>query len=161
MLRRFLAADPGARAAAAAHRRADLHHVFGRLTPRHPEVAHQDVGHARSEPVANCRLVADLRVEHDVDLLARQPLSHENIDQSREPYFAACPVDDRDHFRARRAYAAEKPCPLAAIIASHQEVTNPAPEKSLKRPTHDKSAGPPHFRGYYPLPAGAKDSKIP
>jgi hypothetical protein len=138
MVRRFLAADPCARAAAAAHRGAYLHDVFRRLTPRHPEVAHQDVRHIRSKPVADCRRVTDLRVEDYIDLLARETLGHEDIDQPGQADFTARAIDDRHHFGAWRADAPEKPCPLAAINASHQEIdrldlTNPANPKSPKK----------------------------
>src|ERR1700722_3370569 len=133
MIGRILAADPRARAAAAAHRGAHLHHVFGRLTPRHPEVAHQDVGHIRSQPVANRRRVADLRVEHPVNLLARETLSHENIDQPGQADFTAGAVHDRHHFGAWRANAPDKPCPLAAINASHQEIDRLEKNKSRKK----------------------------
>src|SRR6202790_3940076 len=102
MVRRLLATDPRARAAAAAHRSAHLHRVLRRLTPRHPEVAHQDVRHIRSQPVADCRRVADLRVEDHIDLLARETLSYENIDQAGKADLAARAIDDRDHFGAWR-----------------------------------------------------------
>src|SRR5258708_3332756 len=133
MIRRLLAADPRARATASPHRGAHLHHVFGRLTPRHPEVAHQDIGHIRRQPVADCRRVSDLRVEDHIDLLARETLSHENIDQPGQADFPARAVHDRDHFGAWRANAPEKPCPLAAINASHQEIDRLEMTKSRKK----------------------------
>jgi hypothetical protein len=89
-----------------------------------------------------------LRVEYYVNLLARETLSHENIDQPGQADFTARAVHDRDHFGAWRANAPEKPCPLAAINASHQEIdrldmTKPEkPEKSLKRPCARKIGRP-------------------
>jgi hypothetical protein len=133
MIGRLLATDPRARATAAAHRGAHFHHIFGRLTPWHPQVAHQDVRHIRSQPVADCRRVADLRVEHYVNLLARETLSHENIDQPGQADFTARAVHDRDHFGAWRANAPEKPCALAAINASHQEMDRLDLTKSRKK----------------------------
>src|SRR5208282_3128840 len=160
MLRRLLATDPRARTAAAAHRGAHLHHIFGRLAARHPEVAHQDVRHARGEPVADCRLGAELRVEHRIDLLPGETLFHENIDQPRQSDFAARAVHDRDYFRTGHADAADQTGALAAIDASHQEIdrlkvsiawapeciAGPAspkePRKSLKRPCARKIGAP-------------------
>src|ERR1019366_489284 len=109
MLRGFRTTDPRAAAAAASHRGAHLPNVFGRLAPRHPEVAHQDVRHARGEAVADGRLGTELRVKHQIDLPGQSD-------------FAAGAVHDRDYFRTRRADAADQTGALAAIDASHQEI---------------------------------------
>ena len=133
MIGRFLTADPRARASAAAHRSAHLHYVFRRLAPRHPEVAHQDVGHVRGQPIANCRRTADLRIEHYVNLFPRQTLRDENIHQSSQADFTACPVHNCNDFCTRRAYAADETCSLTAIDASHQEIDRLNMTKSRKK----------------------------
>src|SRR3984957_3345867 len=160
MIRRFLAAGPRTRAAAAAHRRAHLHHVFWRLTPRHPEVAHQHIRHVRGQPVANRRLASDLSVEHHVDLLARETLGHENIDQPGQAYFAARAVHDCYNFGAWRADAPDESRTLTAIDASHQELgrldCETIPEKSLKRPCARKFGGPASFLRLLPGLDGRK-----
>src|ERR1019366_10526476 len=120
--RGLLATDPRAGAATASHRGAHLPYIFGRLAPLHPDGAHQEVRHVRGEPVANGWLGADLRVEHHIDLLPRETLFHENIDQPDQSDFAAGAVHDRHYFRARHADAADKTGALAAIDASHQEI---------------------------------------
>src|ERR1700735_4856414 len=155
MIGRLLAADPRARAAATAHRSAHLHHVFGRLAARHPEVAHQHVRHVRRQPVANCRRTTNLCVEPHVDLFARESLGHENIYQPSQSDFATCPIHNRNDFRTRRAYAADETCPLTAIDASHQEIDRLNMTKSRKKleaaVRTKNSAGPLHFLGYYRL----------
>src|ERR1700722_778159 len=160
MIRRFLASRPCARAAATAHRGAHLHHVFRRLTPRHPEVAHQVVRHVRGQPIANRRLAANLSVQHHVDLLPRETLGHKNIDQSGQAYFAARAVHDCDNFGAWRADASDESRTLTAIDASHQEPgrldCETIPEKSLKRPCARNSAGPLHFLRLLPGLDGRK-----
>src|SRR5580692_2356828 len=134
MIRRFLATRPRSRTAAAAHRRAHLHHVFRRLAPRHPEVAHQHVGHVRRQPISNRRLAADLSIEYHVDLLPRETLGHENIDQPGQAYFAARAVHDCDDLRAWGADTSEETRTLTAIDASHQEICRLNCENQKKVP---------------------------
>src|SRR5208283_3050477 len=165
----LLTTDPRAGAATASHRGAHLPYILGRLAPRHPEVAHQEVRHVRGEPVADGWLGADLRVEHRIDLLPRETLRHENIDQPGQSDFAAGAVHDRDYFRTRRADAADQTGALAAIDASHQEINRlkvsiasapeciagPAspkkPRKNLKRPCARKIGGPASFLRLLPV----------
>jgi hypothetical protein len=93
-----------------------------------------------------------LSIEYHVNLLARETLGHENIDEPGQAYFATCAVHDCDDLRAGRADASDEPRTLTAIDASHQKIgrlncENPkkVPKKSLKRPCARKFGGPASF----------------
>jgi hypothetical protein len=66
------------------------------LTAGHPESAHQGISHLRGEAVANRWAATNMRIEHAIDLLLRQSLGLENIDQGLESDAAPRLINDRD-----------------------------------------------------------------
>jgi hypothetical protein len=118
--RRLLAGDPGAGAIPGRRRDPDSAHVLGGLPPRHPETAHQRIRHVGGKPIPDRRLIADLSVEHRVNLLASEALGDENVDQAGHADFASRNLHDRDYLGASQARAADQTGRLSAIETTHR-----------------------------------------
>ena len=71
-------------------------------------------------PIPDRRLVADLSVEHRVNLLASEPLGDENVDQAGHADFASRLLHDRDYLGASQARAADQTGRLSAIETTHR-----------------------------------------
>src|SRR4029077_13156744 len=116
---RLFSRRPGSRTVSRPHREAYPAHIFRRLTPRHPKPTHQRICHLRCEAVTQRRLPTDVRIEHAIDLLARETLGGEQVNHLAETDPSRRLLDHSDYARADGADLAKQTGPGMAVDASH------------------------------------------
>src|SRR6202050_622455 len=159
---RLVADTPSIMRRRAIHSLAHFHDVLGRLPTRHPEPAHESIGHLRGEPIANGRRRTYVRIEDAIDLVLGEPFGFEDIYQTLKSNLSRRGIDDLDDARAGHTDTAPKTSSRSTIDASHKRIRrlgvrpsalayhdNPGPlktkpSKQMKR-THAIARGPASF----------------
>jgi hypothetical protein len=82
------------------HRLAHPPDIFGRLATRHPEPAHQGVGHFGGKAIANRGGATDMSIEDRIHLWLGKTLRLKDIDKGQESDLTRRLIDDLDNLGA-------------------------------------------------------------